>query len=97
MTTSGKSKNIIKGLNQSKLQRFKTITFCGNYVNYIKKYSDFILSVPSSSTPVIQEVHKFNFLYICQKLDEKNLKKNIVKISLFYLKKKLRTCLIRPK
>lgn len=71
LTTSGKSKNIIKGLSQSKLQKFKTITFCGQYVNNIKKYSDFILSVPSSSTPVIQEVHKFLFHYICQKLEEK--------------------------
>lgn len=57
ITTSGKSKNIIKALDSAKKMGLKTISFCGEYTDNLEHISDCLIKIPSDSTPRIQEVH----------------------------------------
>lgn len=57
ITTSGKSKNVIKGLEKAKEIGATTVVLSGKYIKKLKEISDFIIQVPSKSTPRIQEVH----------------------------------------
>lgn len=57
-STSGKSKNIIKAIEESKNKSVLSISFVGENKSQISEISDIVLNVPSSNTPRIQEIHK---------------------------------------
>lgn len=57
-STSGKSKNIIKAIEESKNKSILSVSFVGENKSQISEISDIILNVPSSNTPRIQEIHK---------------------------------------
>lgn len=57
-STSGKSKNIIKAIEESKNKSVLSISFVGENKSQISETSDIVLNVPSSNTPRIQEIHK---------------------------------------
>lgn len=58
LTTSGRSINVIEGLKKAEKLGLFTICMCGEYTELVK-FCDVILSVPSSNTQRIQEVHMF--------------------------------------
>ena len=66
ITTSGKSQNILNGLKTSKRMELKTLAFTGQNNSKIKKIADCIISVPSKSTPRIQEIHITIAHIICE-------------------------------
>ena len=72
ISTSGNSKNIVKGLEMSKKRGAKTISLLGNSGGIIKNYSDIAIIVDSSVTANIQEVHRIIYHIICN-LVEKSL------------------------
>ncbi len=74
ISTSGNSKNVIKGIITSKKLGAKIISLTGNSISKIKKYSDIIIPIPSNSTPRIQEAHRTVIHIICEQV-EKNLTK----------------------
>tara|TARA_B100000029_G_scaffold484141_1_gene536015 strand:- start:736 stop:1308 length:573 start_codon:yes stop_codon:yes gene_type:complete len=74
ISTSGNSKNVIKGLSKSKSLGAKTISLTGKNVSKMKKYSDIIIPVPSDLTPRIQEAHRTIIHIICEQI-EKNYQK----------------------
>lgn len=56
-TTSGNSKNIIEAAKAAKKKNMLTVVFCGsNFQNFVSTI-DYVLAVPSTSTPKIQEIH----------------------------------------
>ena len=57
LTTSGKSKNVLEGLKCAKEHGAFTVAFCGEHIEQLD--CDCVLSVPSNSTPRIQEMHIF--------------------------------------
>ena len=57
ITTSGASNNIINGLDAAKQKGLKTISLTGLNTKSMEKVSDCVISVPTDSTPRIQEVH----------------------------------------
>ncbi|MGH7884502.1 MAG: D-sedoheptulose-7-phosphate isomerase [Thermodesulfobacteriota bacterium] len=57
ITTSGKSPNVIEGLKKAKEIGLTTVAFTGKYIKKISEFSDYIIQVPSSSTPRVQEIH----------------------------------------
>lgn len=57
ISTSGKSKNIIKCLNSIKDIKIKTISFTGNSGGDMKNISDISLIIPSNDTARIQEMY----------------------------------------
>jgi D-sedoheptulose 7-phosphate isomerase len=56
-STSGSSKNIILGLETARKMRIRTVGFTGNREGLMDNMCDYIIKIPSSVTPKIQEGH----------------------------------------
>jgi D-sedoheptulose 7-phosphate isomerase len=80
LSTSGRSKNIIKALRTAKSLGLKTIGFTGRDAGEIEKIVDCNINVPSRSTPRIQEVHITIGHIICELIEDKLSKKRDVSI-----------------
>ena len=70
ISTSGKSKNIIKGIKTAKSKGAKIIVLTGSGKNNLDKLADILLQVPSESTPRIQEGHRILIHVICELVEE---------------------------
>lgn len=70
ISTSGKSKNVEKGLLTSKKMGARTIALLGSNGGSIKKIVDLPIIVDSSSTSQIQEVHRIIYHIICEHVEK---------------------------
>lgn len=66
LTTSGASPNVIKALKAGKKKGTINVAFTGKYIDEIKGYVDYLVDVPSDSTPRIQECHIMIGHIICE-------------------------------
>ena len=57
LSTSGNSENIVKAFEQAKKQEMITVGMTGLLGGKMKKISDYLLNMPSTDTPRIQESH----------------------------------------
>ena len=57
ISTSGKSRNVLKGLRVARLRGAKLLGLTGKYGTELKEISDVTIIVPSENTPRIQEAH----------------------------------------
>ena len=57
MSTSGSSSNVIRAMREAKRSDIVTVGFCGQTGGEMTPVSDFLVTVPSDDTPVIQEIH----------------------------------------
>ena len=71
LSTSGNSKNIVEAFKTAKLKNMVTVGLTGDNGGMMKEMSDFLLNVPSSDTPRIQESHIMLGHIICQLVEEK--------------------------
>ena len=71
LSTSGNSKNILNAFNTAKGLKVVTIGFTGETGGKMKEVSDYLINVPSSDTPRIQECHIMIGHIICQLVEEK--------------------------
>ncbi len=71
ITTSGKSKNVIKGLRYAKENKMKSVAFIGLYKKKIEKITDEIISIPAKNTSRIQEGHILIGQMLCNALEFK--------------------------
>jgi len=72
LSTSGNSGNIVKAFEKSKELKVVTIGFTGAESGKMKDLSDYLINVPSTDTPRIQESHILLGHIICE-LVEKNI------------------------
>jgi len=72
ITTSGNSLNVIEGIKEAKLRGAIAIGFTGASGGKLKENVDYLLTVPSEDTPIIQESHIMVGHIICY-LVEKEL------------------------
>ena len=56
ITTSGNSKNIVKGLKTAKHKGMITAVLAGENTTKLSGVTDYLISIPSTSTPRVQEV-----------------------------------------
>lgn len=70
-STSGKSRNVIRALQEAKKNELCTVAFCGEKTDSLKSFADYIVAVPSSNTQHIQEVHVMIYHYICMVVEGK--------------------------
>lgn len=77
ISTSGNSKSVLLGLEVARKMGMKTIGMTGNTGGLIGEYSDFLIDVPASETPRIQELHLPVYHYICEEI-EKNIAKKLI-------------------
>lgn len=71
LSTSGNSRNIIKAFETAKEKGMITIGFTGQTGGQLKPVSDYLINVPSTDTPRIQEAHILVGHIICQLVEEK--------------------------
>jgi D-sedoheptulose 7-phosphate isomerase len=71
LSTSGNSKNIIKAFETAKVKGMTTIGFTGMTGGQLKSISDYLINIPSTDTPRIQESHILVGHIICQLVEEK--------------------------
>jgi D-sedoheptulose 7-phosphate isomerase len=71
LSTSGNSANIVKAFEAAREKNIITIAFTGISGGILKSLSDYIIDVPSSDTPRIQESHILLGHIICQLVEEK--------------------------
>jgi len=76
ISTSGNSKNVIKGLETAKELGAQTIALLGNDGGKIKNIVDIPITVNSNSTPRIQEVHRVVYHIICEHVEKELFKKD---------------------
>ena len=70
-STSGKSKNIIKLVAEAKNKVKNIIALTGNHTEELSKYADVIISVKSSKTTRIQEIHAIAGHIMCECVEER--------------------------
>lgn len=70
ITTSGNSKNILQAMETAKVQGMITVGMTGASGGKMNDVCDFMLRVPSSDTPRIQESHILMGHIICQLIEE---------------------------
>ena len=69
-STSGKSKNIIKLVAEAKNKVKNIIALTGNHTQELSKYADVVISVKSSKTTRIQEIHAIAGHIMCECVEE---------------------------
>ncbi|MFC1711993.1 SIS domain-containing protein [Patescibacteria group bacterium] len=72
ISTSGNSKNVIKGLELCKKRGIKAIAFTGGSGGEIKKrkLADVIVNIPANDVALIQEGHVAAFHVICDAMEQ---------------------------
>lgn len=70
MSTSGNSKNVIEAFRQGKENGMITIAMTGETGGDMKDEADYLLNMPSTDTPRIQECHMLLGHIICQLVEE---------------------------
>tara|TARA_X000000950_G_C13791948_1_gene609728 strand:+ start:588 stop:1175 length:588 start_codon:yes stop_codon:yes gene_type:complete len=69
ITTSGKSKNIINAFKKCKEREIISLALCG--IRGIESFSpDYVISIPSNSTSIIQEMHLISYHILCGIIEE---------------------------
>lgn len=71
LSTSGNSGNIVKAFEAAREKGIITVGFTGLSGGTMKSLSDYLINVPSTDTPRIQESHILIGHIICQLVEEK--------------------------
>ena len=71
LSTSGNSANIIKAFETAREKAMTTVAFTGLTGGQMRSISDYLINIPSTDTPRIQECHITVGHIICQLVEEK--------------------------
>jgi D-sedoheptulose 7-phosphate isomerase len=71
LTTSGKSKNVQRALEEAKSRKLKTVAFLGRDGGSTIRLADVDLLVASDSTARIQEAHKLLLHVLCETVESR--------------------------
>ena len=71
LTTSGKSKNVLRALEEAKRRGLESICFLGRDGGFTKGVATLDFLVPGDNTARIQEAHKLLFHVLCEMVDKK--------------------------
>lgn len=71
LSTSGSSSNLIEAVKTAKEMKIITIALTGKKRGKLASFADYLLNVPSESTPRIQEVHLFLLHLLAQEIEKR--------------------------
>src|SRR6185369_540891 len=71
LTTSGKSKNVVRALQEAKARQMKTIAFLGRDGGSTVGIADLDLLVKSDSTARVQEAHQLLLHVLCEIIESR--------------------------
>jgi D-sedoheptulose 7-phosphate isomerase len=66
LSTSGKSRNIVRAFEAAKQKQMTTVAFTGQGGGFLGPLSDVLVAIPSRETPRIQECHMLIGHVLCQ-------------------------------
>lgn len=69
LTTSGKSRNVLRALDEANRQEIESICFLGREGGFTKGIATIDLVAPGSNTARIQEMHKLLFHVLCETVE----------------------------
>jgi D-sedoheptulose 7-phosphate isomerase len=69
-TTSGKSRNVQRALEEAKKKKLNSVCFLGRDGGFTKGIATVDLLVPGNSTARIQEAHKLLFHVLCEMVEK---------------------------
>ena len=75
LSTSGNSDNVINALKMTKSKGLLTVGLTGKGGGEMKSFCDFIIEIPSSNTPRIQECHMIVGHSLCEIVENKLFQK----------------------
>lgn len=70
LTTSGRSANVVRGLETARRGGLRTVGFCGRDDEMLRELCDFVIAVPSRDTARVQEGHLAVIHLLCETIDE---------------------------
>lgn len=70
ISTSGRSKNVIRGILKASHVGLKTAALTGNKIGELSKITDLCIRVPSDNTPRIQEAHITIGHIVCELIED---------------------------
>lgn len=76
LSTSGNSKNIINAFEKAREKKMLTVAFTGDSGGAMKSCTDYLINIPSTDTPRIQESHIMIGHIICQLVEERMYPQN---------------------
>jgi len=71
LSTSGTSRNIVEALKAARKKKMLTIALTGEGGGKLGPLADFLLAVPSRSTPRIQEIHLVLLHLLAREIDDR--------------------------
>jgi D-sedoheptulose 7-phosphate isomerase len=71
LTTSGKSRNVLRALEESKRKGIESICFLGRDGGFTKGVATLDIVAPGNNTARIQEAQKLLFHVICEMVEQK--------------------------
>jgi D-sedoheptulose 7-phosphate isomerase len=71
LSTSGTSRNVVAAFEQAHRMGMQNIALTGQGGGTLAPLSDFLLAVPSRSTPLIQQVHLCLYHYLCEHVERR--------------------------
>jgi D-sedoheptulose 7-phosphate isomerase len=77
LTTSGKSENVVRALEEAQARKLKTITFLGHDGGSTLGLADVDLLVKSDSTARVQEAHQLLLHVLCEMIEARLSEKNL--------------------
>jgi len=72
LSTSGNSSNEIEAVKTAREMKIITVAFTGKGGGKLASFADYLLDVPSKSTPRIQEVHLLLLHLLAQEIEERS-------------------------
>ncbi len=69
ISTSGNSNNIVSALKIARTLKMTTIAMTGLGGGKVAEHSDILIDVPSTSTPLVQQVHICLYHYVCEMVE----------------------------
>ena len=69
ISTSGNSKNVIEAFKQARSMGMTTVALTGEGGGKLAPLCDYLFAVPSTSTPLIQQVHICLYHYLCEAIE----------------------------
>jgi D-sedoheptulose 7-phosphate isomerase len=69
LTTSGASRNVIEALKTARAKGLVTVGMTGEGGGEVARFADYLLDVPSRSTPRVQEAHLFILHLLAERLE----------------------------
>ena len=68
-STSGESRNVLNAAREARCRGMKVIAFTGQTPSSLSDHADIVLSVPVTSTPLVQEVHGVLLHVVCDMVE----------------------------